>query len=70
MKYAQCIDTTVIVGPLISATDGYASRAARDTLTQHGLEIANNIQFGRDTALPTAEGVRFALGAAIGRLFT
>lgn len=70
MKYAARIDTTVIAGPLICATEWYASRAVRDMLTQCGLEIANNIQFGRDTTLPTAEGVRFALGSAIGRLFT
>lgn len=70
MKYAQCIDTTVIASPLISAMDCWARRPVRDKPVEYGLEIANNIQFGRDTALPTAEGVRFALGAAIGRLFT
>lgn len=70
MKYAQCIDTTVIVNPLICTAEWYNSRAVRDMLTQHGLEIANNIQFGRGTTLPTSEGVRFALGGVIGRLFT
>lgn len=70
MKYAHRIDTTAIVSPLIYAVEWHTPSAVRDKATEHGLEIANNIQFGRDTALPTAEGVRFALGSATGRLFT
>lgn len=70
MKYAQCIDTTVIVSPLIYAVEWHTPSAVQDKVAEHGLEIANNIQFGRGTTLPTAEGVRFALGAATRRLFT
>lgn len=70
MKYAERIDTTTVVNPLICEVQWHTPNAVRDKATEHGLEIANNIQFGRGTTLPTAEGVRFALGAAIARLFT
>lgn len=67
MKYAQCIDTTVIVGPLIHATN-YGDIS--DVASQYGLEMANNEELGRDlVTLPAVMSIRLRAYVATWRLF-